>query len=1398
MKAGTLEIEMITNVARLQKEMADIKRSVAGAMGDVAASSAQADRAIEAVGSRGMTRMGGSAKLAGHQMQNLVYQLNDVVVSLFSGQKPMTVFMQQGSQIGQIAMQAGVGIGGMARALLGLAATAAATALTNPYLLAAAAAAALAFGAFKMFQSSVKKSGELDKYAASLGLTAKEMEKLGPVGITVGDTMKGLWTTVSDGLNLGPVFSTLKDWAVVAFQAILQVGKYAVAILYAGWVGGFNAIRVLWSSLPGVIGEAAVGAANLAIAGIEYLANKAIAALNWLANWVNPVLDRVGLATIGQIESVALPRLENSFAGSTARMSAQVRDEFTSAFGDAMGMMDAFSAQWRENSLKAARERLAASAAEIRGDRPDRAGAGRQSREATEAERALQAARDFAANLALETAKIGKTPIEIKRMEVAMAALKAPTDAARIAILEAGEAWEQTTRAFAASEFLRQTVAPLEQQVALLGRSARAQALANLEAEREQIVLERGAEAWERYRAARTRLMEADFAQSDQEQFLKSLDDMVSATEAAAQGMADAFGSVGGAIGGITVEITRFASAQVAAASRVADAEREYGRSSFQYADARTAQASAEINHYGNLASAAKGFFKEGSEGFKAMAAAEKVFRAFELAIAIKNAAVKIGLIGAQTAAKVTSDTAMAVSDTARAGVEQGNSIITTGIKAVEAVVNAIRSLPFPLNIAAGAATAAVIASLGIAIGGAFGGGGANPTPSNEGTGTVFGDSAAKSESIAKAIDHLREVDTLTMRYSAAMLASLKSIEANIGGLTNLIIRTNGMEASAAGIQTGTKLNGLLGTANSMLTGISNFSSSKTGSLIGAGIGMAIAGPIGAAIGFLGAKLLGGLGKVLGSIVNALFGTKTSIVGQGIYGGAQSVGSIMSGGFDASYYSDIKKTKKFLGISTGSSYSTQYTAADAELERQFSLIFEGFYGAISAAAGPLGLSLGEVQSRLSGFVVNIGKIDLKGLTGTEIQEKLTAVFGAAADNLARTAVPGLEQFQKVGEGYFETLVRVASSIEAVSSTLSLLGTSVEGLSLSAKLNLFDLFGSASDMASATGEYFALFYTKAEQASAQTAQMARVFDSLGLALPQSIAGFRALVEAQDLTTAAGQAAYAALVQLAPAFADLVGAAQDAASAAAILDERLSLERRMLELQGDTAALRALDLAQIDMSNKALQEQVWALEDQRQAADDAANAAEQLRNAWAQITDGLIAEIKRIRGVMSDTPTNYAVALAAFNNASMLARSGDQEAAKALPGLSQALLSVAANTARSAEDLGRLQGLTAASLEQTLAIISQASGTEPSAATSAATTPSWWEQFTANQTGTPSIPANDGQSAMIDELKALRQEVSDLRGEQRIAAATIASGMSKTARILERVTPDGDAVSTRTAA
>ena len=118
-------------------------------------------------------------------------------------------------------------------------------------------------------------------------------------------------------------------------------------------------------------------------------------------------------------------------------------------------MLDAFSERWRQNTVDAARTRIAARAAEIRGDRPDRAGSRGRDSASDETERALQAARDYAAALVMETAKIGRTAIEIKRLEVAMAALRAPTDESRIAIIQAGQAWEDTTRAQNAAEFVR-------------------------------------------------------------------------------------------------------------------------------------------------------------------------------------------------------------------------------------------------------------------------------------------------------------------------------------------------------------------------------------------------------------------------------------------------------------------------------------------------------------------------------------------------------------------------------------------------------------------------------------------------------------------------------------------------------------------------------------------------------------------------------------------------------------------------------------------------------------------------------------------------------------------------------------------------------------------------------
>lgn len=70
--------------------------------------------------SQSLDTLGKKAELGRHHMLNLGFQVQDLIVSLQAGQNPLTVFIQQGGQIGQIAAQSGVGIGGMAKAIGGI------------------------------------------------------------------------------------------------------------------------------------------------------------------------------------------------------------------------------------------------------------------------------------------------------------------------------------------------------------------------------------------------------------------------------------------------------------------------------------------------------------------------------------------------------------------------------------------------------------------------------------------------------------------------------------------------------------------------------------------------------------------------------------------------------------------------------------------------------------------------------------------------------------------------------------------------------------------------------------------------------------------------------------------------------------------------------------------------------------------------------------------------------------------------------------------------------------------------------------------------------------------------------------------------------------------------------
>lgn len=727
----------------------------------------------------------------------------------------------------------------------------------------------------------------------------------------------------------------------------------------------------------------------------------------------------------------------------------------------------------------------------------------------------------------------------------------------------------------------------------------------------------------------------------------------------------------------------------------------------------------AQLNGYGSLAGAAKGFFKQHTAGYKLMEATERGFRAVELGLAINNAVRKLSLIQGGAAATVAAQGIEA------AAVVAGQTTQTGAVIAGEAERNAAKvpgvfmafmSSLGPWGIAA---AAAAIALVGVSASGGIRTG--SVTPLNSGTGTVLGDPTATSASITKSLDALTDVNTLTMRYSAQMLDSLRSIDAAINGVSALLVQGGGITASLAGVQIGSSQNALgKGITNSL-----NFADGKDLVSKLPVIGNALAGLIGRGNARLG----------------NLFGSSTSVLAQGISGDPQQLGKILADGFAARFFSDVQTKDKVLGLTTSVETSTQSQPADAETSRQFSLILAGLAGAVSAAAGPLGIALDEVKGKLDGFVVDIGRISLLGLTGQEISDKLSAVFSAAGDKIARAAVPGLEKWQAVGEGYLETLVRVATNVDVVMGTLEGLGQSTAALSgtladrVTVVMGLIDSFGSRDKMLQLTASYLDSYYTAAEKSALTTKQLASAFGGLGLSLPKTKDQFRQIVEAQDLSTEAGRKTYASLLSLADVFATLTDATSEAGQT--IIDEikRLrgitdggSAGQSAAQLQGRFAVATAQARAGDQAALESLPEISKALEAAAAATATSALDGARLR-AW-------------LAGSLSETLRTIGVTVPGFAAGGTFAGGW------------------------------RVVGEQGAELE----------------ATGAA------RIFDASQTR--DILSGGDNSALLAEMQALRTEVAGLRGDQAVGNATIARHVRRSADFLDRVIDGGDALRTTT--
>ena len=274
-------------------------------------------------------RLGDATKYTAMQQRNLVFQLNDVAVSLASGMNPMMVFMQQGSQIATIY---GPEEGGLGKALQ--------------------ETGNLALGL-------VKKLWPIAATAAAAGLTIAGMtydiNKTSDVIVQFGDTALATWQVIAEGIGsfiapaiqqIGSWLGQLWDWAAPGLKT------FANGII-GTFVGSFNAAKETWSVLPQVLGDIVFSTVNAVIGGVESMINQSIKLINDFTAGARDGLKALGL-DVGTIGEVKFGGVANPYAGAAASAGGKAQKAYSDAYGTDFvgGLGEAIGQRAEELALK--------------------------------------------------------------------------------------------------------------------------------------------------------------------------------------------------------------------------------------------------------------------------------------------------------------------------------------------------------------------------------------------------------------------------------------------------------------------------------------------------------------------------------------------------------------------------------------------------------------------------------------------------------------------------------------------------------------------------------------------------------------------------------------------------------------------------------------------------------------------------------------------------------------------------------------------------------------------------------------------------------------------------------------------------------------------------------------
>lgn len=445
----------------------------------------------------------------------------------------------------------------------------------------------------------------------------------------------------------------------------------------------------------------------------------------------------------------------------------------------------------------------------------------------------------------------------------------------------------------------------------------------------------------------------------------------------------------------------------------------------------------------------------------------------------------------------------------------------------------------------------------------------------------------------------------------------------------------------------------------------------------------------GAAVGSIWGPIGTGVGAAIGSAVDVLFGSNEKTYdfdfkqgGQyGVFGDRESE----LGQFGVTSFSDYKKGEQ-----------------QDQLNELMTSI-EQFDNELSAAAVPQrvdamresiqGFTHDDPEDlftdRLRAIIDGSGAVAEDAIENIADGEKLTQAILASlrVESIGRELGGQMTREMEQWIVGADNVTAAAVSMDQAAQAAALLVTAQERLGIQFDETANGAIHAASKLASAAGgvdELASLQQGYYQAVASQTEQAAHAYSNVYEALrdvtdqvPESVAGYRQLVRAQDLNTEAGRETYTQLLKLAPAFAQVAGGVKDvitsiyndvlkrdpdeaglnyyvdaiesgsmtvsdalneirssseAASVAAngaadsindqaeasrLADQRDRMEVEILRLQGrEEEALRRereLELESMNESLRPLKERMWALQDAAEAEEEAKQKAEERAKA-----------------------------------------------------------------------------------------------------------------------------------------------------------------------------------------